>query len=144
MCGIELKTFASLIRPSRFVVASFLLMRTLVADYSLTFGASCLIQSMLLAKEHCCSRYLSENCFKGSFWLFVRVVLMAPGELFGAFSSNQDAFRCLARLYKSILRVELATKLILGDFGSIVGPSGGSPLGSKMKNKAGRSAKTNC
>ena len=74
---------------------------------------------MLLAKELYFIRYLSENYFKVSIRLLLGVVLMAPGDLFGACWSNQDAFRCLVRLDGSILRVELATKMILGDFGSI-------------------------
>ena len=58
---------------------------------------------------------------------------MAPGDLFGASWSNQDALRCVGRLDRSILRVELATKLILGDLGSIFGAGGRSLLGSKMR-----------
>ena len=70
---------------------------------------------MLLAKELYFIPYHSENC-KVSIRLLLGVVLMAPGDLFGACWSNQDAFRCLVRLDGSILRVELATKLILRDF----------------------------
>ena len=51
-------------------------------------------------------------------WL-LEIVSTAPGDLFGASWSNQDALRCVGRLDRSILRVELATKLILDNFGSI-------------------------
>ena len=60
---------------------------------------------------------------------------MAPGDLFGASWSNQDALRCVGRLDRSILRVELATKLILGDLGSIFGAWEGSLLGSKIRKE---------
>ena len=107
------------------------------------FGASCLIQSMLLAKELYFIRYLSENCFKVSIRLLLGVVLMAPGDFVGACWSNQDAFRCLVRLDGSILRVELATKLILDDFGLMFGVSKGLLLGSKKRNTSGRRARSN-
>ena len=129
--------------PSRVVVASFLLMKKLFTECSLTFGASCFIQSVLLAKEHYFIRYLSENWFKVSIRWLLEIVSTAPGDLFGASWSNQDALRCVGRLDRSILRVELATKLILVDLGSIFGAWGRSLLGSKMRKKSGRSARTN-